>query len=47
MTMDPVCHMEVDEETAMWESEHRGKHYYFCARVCKELFDKDPDMWAD
>ena len=47
MTMDPVCHMEVDPETAQWKSEYKDKTYYFCAPACKHLFDQDPDMWAD
>ena len=40
--MDPVCHMEVDEESAQWTSEYMGQTYYFCAPGCKASFDKDP-----
>ena len=47
MTMDPVCHMEVDPDSAQWKSEYKGKTYYFCAHACKHLFDQDPDIWAD
>jgi len=47
MKMDNVCHMEVDEETALWKSDYNGKTYYFCAPACKHLFDQDPDMWAN
>jgi len=42
MAIDPVCHMEVDENTAQWKSEYLGKTYYFCAPGCKASFDKDP-----
>ena len=40
--IDPVCHMEVETETAEWTSEHEGKMYYFCAPGCKRSFDADP-----
>ena len=43
MAMDPVCHMEVDEESAQWTSEYEGQTYYFCASGCKTSFDKDPE----
>jgi YHS domain-containing protein len=45
MAMDPVCHMEVDEKSAQWTSEHEGKTYYFCAPGCKASFDKDPEKY--
>jgi YHS domain-containing protein len=45
MATDPVCHMEVDEETAQWTSEYHGQTYYFCAPGCKASFDKDPDKY--
>jgi YHS domain-containing protein len=45
MAMDPVCHMEVAEETAQWTSEHEGQTYYFCAPGCKVSFDKDPEKY--
>ena len=42
MTRDPVCGMEIDEETAEYRSTYQGKTYFFCSRVCKEEFDRDP-----
>ena len=45
MALDPVCHMEVDEETAQWTSNYQGKTYYFCAPGCKGSFDKDPEKY--
>lgn len=46
MAKDPVCGMEVDERTAQWKSEHKGKTYYFCAERCKQVFDKKPDHFT-
>lgn len=45
MAMDPVCHMDVDEETAQWMSVFREKTYYFCAPGCKRDFDADPEKY--
>jgi YHS domain-containing protein len=42
MTKDPVCNMEVDETTAKYVSEYKGKNYFFCAPGCKAMFDRDP-----
>ncbi len=42
MAMDPICKMTVDERTAKWKSEYKGRKYYFCAPGCKSMFDKDP-----
>jgi YHS domain-containing protein len=45
MTKDPVCKMEVDEKTAPAKSVYKGKTYYFCAKGCKVLFDKNPEKF--
>jgi len=45
MAIDPVCGMEVDEQTAAATSEYKGKTYYFCAPGCKAGFDKDPEKY--
>jgi YHS domain-containing protein len=45
MSIDPVCHMEVDEKKAAPISEYKGKKYYFCAVGCKKAFDKDPEKY--
>ncbi len=39
-TIDPVCGMEVDTETAEWKSEYNGQTYYFCSPGCKRTFEK-------
>jgi YHS domain-containing protein len=41
MMKDPVHGMMVDEKTAKFKSEHKGKTFYFCSE-CKQTFDKDP-----
>lgn len=46
MVVDPVCRMSVDEKTAKWKSEYKGKTYYFCAPMCKQKFDRSPDRYA-
>jgi YHS domain-containing protein len=38
--------MTVDEKTAKWKSEYKGKTYYFCAPGCKRKFDADPAKYA-
>jgi Cu+-exporting ATPase len=45
MAIDPVCGMEVDEQTAAGQSEYKGKTYYFCSLGCKAAFDKDPEKY--
>jgi YHS domain-containing protein len=45
MAIDPVCKMTVDEKTAKFTSEYRGKTYYFCAPGCKKKFDAHPETF--
>lgn len=45
MAIDPVCKMKVDERSAKFKSEYRGKIYYFCAPGCKKAFDEDPEKY--
>ena len=42
MAKDPVCGMQVDEKKAAATSQYQGQTYYFCAKACKEKFDKAP-----
>lgn len=46
LAKDPVCGMEIDEETCKYKSEYRGKTYYFCAPGCKRAFDENPEKFA-
>ncbi|MFA7198857.1 MAG: YHS domain-containing protein [Methanoculleus sp.] len=45
MAVDPVCKMDVDEATAKFTSDYKGKTYYFCAPGCKKLFERDPEAY--
>ena len=47
MAIDPVCKMQVDEDTAAATSVYKGQTYYFCAPGCKISFDKDPEKYLD
>lgn len=46
MAKDPVCGMEVEEETTALRSDYKGKTYYFCCKECKEKFDRDPKKYV-
>ena len=41
MAIDPICHMEVDEATAL-HAEKDGKTYYFCCEHCRQKFLSPP-----
>jgi len=45
MVLDVVCKMEIDAKTAKWKSEYKGKTYYFCALMCKQKFDRNPEKY--
>ncbi|HZK11012.1 MAG TPA: YHS domain-containing protein [Atribacterota bacterium] len=45
MAIDPVCKMKVDEKTAKFKSEYKGKTYYFCAPGCKKEFAENPENY--
>jgi len=42
---DPVCKMIIDESDAVATSLHKGTTYYFCTEHCKEVFDKNPEVF--
>ncbi len=42
---DPVCGMEVSRTTAIEELVYEGKNYYFCAKVCREAFESNPEKY--
>jgi YHS domain-containing protein len=46
MARDPVCGMIVNEATAAFRSEYKGKTYYFCKIGCMVSFDKNPEKYA-
>lgn len=45
VTIDPVCHMEVEIATAEFASTYLGQTHYFCAPGCKATFDADPTAY--
>lgn len=45
MAVDLVCEMDVDEATAKFTSEYKGKTYYFCAPGCKKLLERDSEAY--
>jgi YHS domain-containing protein len=47
MAKDPVCGMDVEEQTAQHKSEYQGQTYYFCAAGCKRAFDKEPEKYLN
>jgi YHS domain-containing protein len=47
MAKDPVCGMDVDEQTAAATAEYQGTTYYFCAPGCKKAFEKEPEKYVN
>ncbi len=45
MATDPVCKMQVKEDTAQYRTEYKGTTYYFCAAGCKKTFDENPQQY--
>lgn len=46
MAKDVICGMEVNEKTAKYKTEYKGKTYYFCNPFCKEIFDANPAKYT-
>ncbi|MCR4274694.1 MAG: YHS domain-containing protein [Candidatus Campbellbacteria bacterium] len=42
--MDPVCGMKSTSD--LFESDYRGKIYYFCSEHCKNQFDGNPSTYV-
>ncbi len=45
MAKGPVCGMDVDEKKTAATSIYKGQIYYFCAKGCKNAFDKEPEKY--
>jgi Cu+-exporting ATPase len=43
--VDPVCGMEVTEDSAAAAWEHDGETYLFCSVGCMERFRADPERF--
>lgn len=46
LATDPVCGMSVSLEAAGDSVEWNGSTYHFCERVCREIFEEDPERWT-
>ena len=46
MAIDPVCGMEVNENTAEAQTQFAGKKYYFCSEDCRGKFEHDPGEYT-
>jgi len=42
---DPVCGMTVSQMTAADELIYDDKIFYFCAKVCRETFEANPEKY--
>lgn len=42
---DPVCGMQISYKNAPAILEYRGRVYCFCADICRETFEKNPDAY--
>ena len=40
MIKDPICGMQVDENTTKFKLDHKGKMHYFCSKDCVEKYEK-------
>ncbi len=45
MVKDPICGMEVDQNTAADRTEYQGQFYYFCSEACKRQFESEPELY--
>ena len=44
--IDPICGMKVDPQNPPFKIAHEGKTYYFCSRICKHLFEREPQKYV-
>ncbi|HEX2385004.1 MAG TPA: heavy metal translocating P-type ATPase [Candidatus Binatia bacterium] len=47
MPIDPVCGMEVDEESAAGKYEYKGAIYLFCNPHCLDVFKENPEKFLN
>jgi len=45
LAIDPVCKMTVEEKTAKFKTDYKGRTYFFCAPGCKKAFEKEPEKY--
>jgi Cu+-exporting ATPase len=46
MIKDPVCGMTVNPQQAAASIQYKGKTYYFCSQMCKMMFEREPEKYA-
>lgn len=44
-TIDPVCKMKVEQESAEHKAQHEGKTFYFCSDICHKKFTAEPQKY--
>jgi Cu+-exporting ATPase len=44
--VDPVCHMEIEEEDSVGTAEFDGVTYFFCAESCLHRFSENPAQFV-
>jgi len=42
---DPVCRMQVTEDSAKGTAEYSGQTFYFCSQQCADKFNQDPQKY--
>ncbi|HEY6763664.1 MAG TPA: YHS domain-containing protein [Candidatus Sulfotelmatobacter sp.] len=49
MAIDPVCEMEVNEDSAKAKAQTQfaGKKYYFCSEDCRTKFEDSPEDYVE
>jgi len=45
MAIDPVCKMEIVEESARHTATYQEKTYYFCSAADKKAFEANPEKY--
>lgn len=46
-SVDPVCNMKVDSGNPPFRWRYRGVEYHFCAEVCLQLFQREPEKYLN
>ena len=45
--IDPVCGMEVEPGRTRLVAVYQGHSYWFCAKACREAFEKNPQKYLE
>ncbi len=46
MIRDPICGMQIDQQSAVAIREHMGQTFGFCSQSCLDQFEADPHLYA-